>query len=545
MDGGRAGRRRRAARRRISSRALGSGVSHRSAAVAMELAPDQPGSERRHRGAAMEAGRGVPAFASIARFLSCPADVTLRRGIPVTTPARTIADLRRSDLDPPRWRDLRSRTAQGDPPGERARPADRRRGRQGSDPQRPGGATSCASVAATALPRPEVNVRIGSISRSTSYGESKRLVVETDSYLYHRGEAGLSGRPCSGILELMRRGYEVLRLSERQIDDEPSQCGGGAGRELAYRRRQAESARDEHAVSPGPRGGRWCRGRAATRSSARRRSAAPARACRRSRGRPRTRRRRSRGRRRRPRARRRRPRDAAAAPRCARRRCGGRRWRAPPGRPGRRPAGRRRRGRRSRPRRRTRPRSRRGPSCSTWPAIAAARPRSSSAVGRSWRASESSSRIAWLASALVSASSASSSGGAASRAASSRSSSPVSDWLTSSWRSRATRARSSSWARRAALPARRRSASSRAHHPQEGELDPLHLLGLADPVDRAGQQRARPAQVDLLHLLDQPLQRRAAAAHHQQADGEAGHRGREHDDHHGRHRGAAGRIGQA
>ena len=55
------------------------------------------------------------------------------------------------------------------------------------------------------------------------------------------------------------------------------------------------------------------------------------------------------------------------------------------------------------------------PSCSTWPAIAAARPRSSSAVGRSWRASESSSRIAWLASALVSASSASSSGGAASR----------------------------------------------------------------------------------------------------------------------------------
>ena len=98
-------------------------------------------------------------------------------------------------------------------------------------------------------------------------------------------------------------------------------------------------------------------------------------------------------------------RAAAAAPRSGRRRCGGRRWRAPPGRPGRRPAGRRRRGRRSRPRRRTRPRSRRAPSCSTWPAIAAARPRSSSAVGRSWRARESSSRIAWLASALVSASS--------------------------------------------------------------------------------------------------------------------------------------------
>ena len=160
------------------------------------------------------------------------------------------------------------------------------------------------------------------------------------------------------------------------------------------------------------------------------------------------------------RARRRSP-CAAAPPRSARRRCGGRRWRAPPGRPGRRPAGRRRRGRRSRRRRRARPRRSPRPSCSTCPPIAAARPRSSSAVGRSWRASESSSRIAWLASALVSASSASSSGGAASRTASSRSSRPVSDWFTSSWRSRATRARSSSWARSAAEPARRRSASSR------------------------------------------------------------------------------------
>ena len=157
-------------------------------------------------------------------------------------------------------------------------------------------------------------------------------------------------------------------------------------------------------------------------------------------------------------------------------------------------------------------------SCSTWPAIAAARPRSSSAVGRSWRASESSSRIAWLASALVSASSASSSGGAASRTASSRSSRPVSDWLTSSWRSRATRARSSSWARRAAEPGPPPLGFEPAHHPQEGELDPLHLLGLADAVDRGRQDRPGPAQVDLLHLLDQRFQRRVAAPHAQQGD---------------------------
>ena len=80
----------------------------------------------------------------------------------------------------------------------------------------------------------------------------------------------------------------------------------------------------------------------------------------------------------------------------------------------------------------------------TWPASAALSPRSSSAVGRSWRASVSSSCIARLASPRISASSAASSGGAFSRAASSRSRRPVSDWLTSSWRSRAMRARSSS-----------------------------------------------------------------------------------------------------
>jgi hypothetical protein len=83
------------------------------------------------------------------------------------------------------------------------------------------------------------------------------------------------------------------------------------------------------------------------------------------------------------------------------------------------------------------------------------------------------------------------------------------------------------------------------HHPQEGELDPLHLLGLADAVDRARQQRAGAAEVDLLHLLDQSLQRGAAAAHDQQAGGEAGHGRQEHDDHRDCHRGATDRIEQA
>ena len=60
---------------------------------------------------------------------------------------------------------------------------------------------------------------------------------------------------------------------------------------------------------------------------------------------------------------------------------------------------------RAAPRGRPRPRSSASmppwrPSSSTWPASAAFSPRSSSAVGRSWRASVSSSCIAWLASAF-------------------------------------------------------------------------------------------------------------------------------------------------
>ena len=128
---------------------------------------------------------------------------------------------------------------------------------------------------------------------------------------------------------------------------------------------------------------------AATRSRTRRRPAARARACRRSRARA-------------PAWSKVKPRPSSATvsstrspvaprvrPRRARRPSGGRRSRAPPGRPGRRraarPAGRRREvalgleaGARSRPGGRAR---------STWPASAALRPRSSSAVGRSWRAS--------------------------------------------------------------------------------------------------------------------------------------------------------------
>lgn len=47
-------------------------------------------------------------------------------------------------------------------------------------------------------------------------------MVETDSYLYHRGEMAFQ-EDRARELGLMRRGFEVLRLSELQLEEEPAQ----------------------------------------------------------------------------------------------------------------------------------------------------------------------------------------------------------------------------------------------------------------------------------------------------------------------------------
>jgi very-short-patch-repair endonuclease len=44
-------------------------------------------------------------------------------------------------------------------------------------------------------------------------------VVETDGYLYHRGEVAFQ-EDRARDLRLRRLGYEVLRISERQLNEE-------------------------------------------------------------------------------------------------------------------------------------------------------------------------------------------------------------------------------------------------------------------------------------------------------------------------------------
>ena len=71
------------------------------------------------------------------------------------------------------------------------------------------------------LPMPEVNVRVG--TRLVDFlWRDQHLIVETDGYRYHRGRAAFEDDRARD-LELHALGFEVIRLSYRQVAQEPRQ----------------------------------------------------------------------------------------------------------------------------------------------------------------------------------------------------------------------------------------------------------------------------------------------------------------------------------
>jgi very-short-patch-repair endonuclease len=196
----------------------GAALSHRSAAELWGLRPASdgpvdvtlPGDGGRKR------RRGIRVHRSITLL---PAHVTLRSGIPVTTLARTIADLRQlaarrtvsGGLSP---RELRRAVRQADvlglPLGHHDQ-SDRTR----SDLER----DFLRLCRRNGLPAPEVNVRIGRHLVDFLWRNSW-LVVETDGYRYHRGRQAFEDDRARD-LDLRERGYEVIRLTGRQVADEP------------------------------------------------------------------------------------------------------------------------------------------------------------------------------------------------------------------------------------------------------------------------------------------------------------------------------------
>lgn len=137
--------------------------------------------------------------------------LTKRLDIPVTTPARTIEDLRRTA---PAW-EVRRATRQAEflklPLGPEIR----------TDGSRSDLETDFLRLCERhRLPRPEVNVKVGRLTVDFLW-RAQRVAVETDFYEYHRGRVAFRDDRARD-LELRRHGYGARRYSEEQVNDEPA-----------------------------------------------------------------------------------------------------------------------------------------------------------------------------------------------------------------------------------------------------------------------------------------------------------------------------------
>jgi very-short-patch-repair endonuclease len=188
----------------------GAVLSHLTAAAHWGMRPPRTGSidvsvpttagRARRRGIRLHRSTCLPASA-----------VTIRKGIPTTTPVRTIADLRRVLSQ----RDLERAIAQAqvlrlpiDPePGILNEPTR-------SDLER----DFPRLCRRHRLPKPEVNVRIGRFMPDFLWGD-RRLIVETDGFETHGTRSAFeSDRARDARLKAM--GYDVLRFTHRQVLDD-------------------------------------------------------------------------------------------------------------------------------------------------------------------------------------------------------------------------------------------------------------------------------------------------------------------------------------
>jgi Transcriptional regulator, AbiEi antitoxin/Protein of unknown function (DUF559) len=136
--------------------------------------------------------------------------VVIRHRIPVTGPCRTIEDLRGRLPE----RLVRRATRQAEILGLLGAESSGDRSR--SDLER----DFLGLCRGYRIPPPEVNVPIGRWTVDFLW-RGARLVVETDSYAYHRGRIAFQDDRARD-LDLRGRGFDVIRVSERQLNDEPA-----------------------------------------------------------------------------------------------------------------------------------------------------------------------------------------------------------------------------------------------------------------------------------------------------------------------------------
>lgn len=182
----------------------GAVLSHRSAAGLWTLLPRRsgpidvtvPGSGGRRRRQQIRLHRSL---------LLTPAATTIRSGIPVTTPARTVADLRRLATTD----EVRGAIRQAEVLGFEI-------GSEGAEGTRSELEHLFLRLCRRhRLPPPEVNVRVGPFLVDFLWRD-QGLIVETDGYRFHRGRLAFEDDHARDV-ELKLRGYEIVRFTHRQV----------------------------------------------------------------------------------------------------------------------------------------------------------------------------------------------------------------------------------------------------------------------------------------------------------------------------------------
>jgi very-short-patch-repair endonuclease len=146
---------------------------------------------------------------------------THRHRIPVTTIQRTIDDL---DGTVPAYL-LRRARRQAELMNVRLVGAEGRRARSDLEED------FFALVLSHHLPLPETNVKLGRWEVDFLWRE-QRLVVEIDSFLYHRGSVAFHDDRARD-LDLRQLGFTVLRYSELQLEEEPARIAADVAAALA------------------------------------------------------------------------------------------------------------------------------------------------------------------------------------------------------------------------------------------------------------------------------------------------------------------------
>jgi very-short-patch-repair endonuclease len=136
----------------------------------------------------------------------------------VTTVQRTIDDL--EGAVPPYL--LRRARRQAELMGVRLRDAEGRRSRSDLE-------EDFLALCRHLLP-PETNVKLGRWEVDFLWRE-QRLVVEIDSFAYHRGSVAFQDDRARD-LDLRSEGFTVLRFSERQLEEEPQRVAADVARAL-------------------------------------------------------------------------------------------------------------------------------------------------------------------------------------------------------------------------------------------------------------------------------------------------------------------------